>query len=167
MLHLKNFWEESFGGFLEDNGFVAVPSPMNPGRNGNSYFRYDTCIFNHNKTHLSFVMGIKKNDFLHHYWCFSKSWSWCSLLVQDWKKILNCLYLSDNRWILKLKVYIISWIVVGTIRSDMDQGTPEWQTPSRLNPAPTNAPTTADHSMQSKIHFVCTINCTKNGICND
>ena len=30
---------QSFGGFLEDNGFVAVPSPMNPGRNGNKYFR--------------------------------------------------------------------------------------------------------------------------------
>ena len=35
---------QSFGGFLEDNGFVAIPSPMNPGRNGNSYFRYDTCL---------------------------------------------------------------------------------------------------------------------------
>ena len=33
--------EQSFGGFLEDNGFVAVPSPMNPDRNGNKYFRLE------------------------------------------------------------------------------------------------------------------------------
>ena len=31
--------QQSFGGFLEDNGFVAVPYPNNPGRNGNNYFR--------------------------------------------------------------------------------------------------------------------------------
>ena len=31
--------DQSFGGFIEDNGFVTVPAPDHPGPDGDSYFR--------------------------------------------------------------------------------------------------------------------------------
>ena len=34
----------SLGGFIQDNGFVAVPSPNNPGPNGDRYFRLNSIL---------------------------------------------------------------------------------------------------------------------------
>ena len=39
----------SFGGYIQNNNFVAVPSPEHPGPNGDKYFRlnFDLILANH------------------------------------------------------------------------------------------------------------------------